>query len=173
MNCPNCTSELKSIQYEGITIETCPGCGGEWLDADELGHIVRIREVRFSDEERRAIDATAKIPGIPSQEIERDVTCPKCGNATGPINYGADTGIIIDRCGQCHGIWLDADELEKIQMLIETWKDNLPEDLKKYGPHLRKIAVELDRADDVTLSRLPIVGSYINAVVNGILDVIG
>ena len=37
MNCPLCTSSLKTIHYEGIEIETCGSCEGEWLDADELG----------------------------------------------------------------------------------------------------------------------------------------
>jgi Zn-finger nucleic acid-binding protein len=171
MRCPNCDSSLSTIDYEGVAIETCGVCGGEWLDADELGHVVRIREAHFSDEERRAIDSAAKIPGIPWQDIDRDIACPHCDTPTGPINYGADTGIIVDRCPQCHGIWLDASELEKIQILVESWKDNLPEDLRKYGARLGEVANEMETANKVAVSRLPLVGVFINAVVNGILDV--
>lgn len=170
MRCPSCDSSLSTIDYEGVAIETCGVCSGEWLDADELGQIVRIREKRFNDEERRAIDASAKIPGIPWPDIERAITCPGCGAATGPINYGGDTGIIIDRCPSCHGIWLDASEIEKIQVLVETWKDNLPEDLRTYGPRLEEVAAALERDNHVAVSGVPLVGSFINAAVTGLLD---
>ena len=68
---------------------------------------------------------------------------------------------------------MDADELEKIQMLVESWKDNLPEDLQQYGPKLRQVADDIESANRVTVSRLPLVGSVINAAINGILDMRG
>ena len=52
--CPRCDSVLRTIDYEGMEIETCPGCEGEWLDAGELGHIVRTIEKTFTAEEVRA-----------------------------------------------------------------------------------------------------------------------
>lgn len=173
MRCPGCDSNLRTIGYEGIDIESCAVCGGEWLDADELGKIVRIREQRFSAAERSAIDAGARIPGIPVAEIEREVVCPHCGVTTEPINYGGDTGIIINRCRGCRGIWVDSGELEKIQVLVEAWKDNLPADLRKYGPKLDEIAEQLETSNRVVVSQLPGVAGFINAVVNGILDVGG
>jgi Zn-finger nucleic acid-binding protein len=88
------------------------------------------------------------------------------------VNYAGDTGIIIDRCTSCRGIWLDEHELEKIQMVIEGWDDALPADLKRYGPKLRDVAAKLDEADDVRVSRLPLIGGFINSAVNGILDLI-
>lgn len=32
MKCSRCGGVLESIRYEDVDIETCPGCGGEWLD---------------------------------------------------------------------------------------------------------------------------------------------
>ena len=86
------------------------------------------------------------------------------------MNYGGNTGIIVDRCTTCRGIWLDGHELEKIQMVIEGWDDALPDDLQKYGPRLRDVAAQLDEADDVHVSRLPLIGGVINSAINGILD---
>jgi Zn-finger nucleic acid-binding protein len=170
MKCPNCQTHLQTINYEGISIETCSKCNGEWLDNAELGKIVRLREVKFDSDERRAIAESTTITGIVLEDVDRDLACPKCGGTTDAVNYGGDSGIIIDRCTTCHGIWLDASELEKIQMLIEGWDDALPEDLQKYGPMLRDIAVKLDEADDVRVSRLPLIGGFINSAINGILD---
>ena len=171
MQCPTCNTRLSSVTYEGIEFETCNECGGCWLDADELGQIVRLREQRFTAEQRSAIDTAGRIPGIPVEDIERGIVCPDCGAPTGPINYGGDTGIIIDRCSKCRGIWLDVGELEHIQMLVEAWKDDLPEDLRAYGPMLDRVAEELEASNQVTVTTLPYVAGFINAVINGILDI--
>jgi len=165
MNCPNCHDILETIQYEGIAIETCGKCQGEWLDSDEIGKIARIREVRFDPDERRAIAGSTTIQGVVLEAVDRDLTCPKCGATTAPINYGGDTGIVINRCTVCRGFWLDDGELKKIQMVIEGWQ--------KYGQRLRDVAVEVDRNDDVQVSRLPFVGPFINSAINGILDLMG
>jgi uncharacterized protein len=36
MKCPKDGYGLDSSQYHGVQIETCPHCGGMWLDAGEL-----------------------------------------------------------------------------------------------------------------------------------------
>ena len=115
MQCPQCDETLRTTEYEGLKIETCPGCAGEWLDDGELKHVVKAREVRFDEGERQALAQAAKITGVRVQDEDRDLQCPKCGGATDAINYGGDTGIIIDRCTQCRGIWLDQGELEHVQ----------------------------------------------------------
>ena len=171
MRCPGCESTLSTVQYEGIAVEICGTCSGCWLDADELGCIVRIREQRFSPEQLSSIDTAAKIPGIPVKDIERDIVCPSCGTPTGPLNYGGDTGIVIDRCPKCHGIWLDVGELESIQMLVESWKDSLPDDLRTYGPVLDRVDNELRTGNRVAVSSLPLVAGFINAIINGVLNV--
>ena len=166
MNCPNCGASLRSIVYEGIEIETCDSCEGEWLDADELKKVVKIREVKFDPEERRALVESTTITGVPLKDVDRDLVCPKCGETTDAVNYGGDSGIIIDRCTGCGGFWLDKGELEKIQMLIEGWDDALPSDLAKHGAKLRDVAARMDAEDDVSPSRY----GFINSIINGILD---
>ena len=37
--------------------------------------------------------------------------CPKCGGDLAERDY---EGIKIDQCGSCHGVWLDAGELEQV-----------------------------------------------------------
>lgn len=170
MDCPKCNTVLRAIEYEGIEIEACEGCGGEWLDGDELDKVIRIREVKFNKEELRAIAESTTIRGVRMDTVDRGLSCPGCGWPMEAINYGGETGIILDRCKGCGGFWLDAKELEQVQMVVEGWEDALPSDLKKHGATLRKVEVTIDREDDVTVSRLPIVGRFINSCINGILD---
>lgn len=40
--------------------------------------------------------------------------CPKCGNKLLEINYNE---IMIDKCLNCDGIWLDAGELEQVSQV--------------------------------------------------------
>ena len=166
MNCPNCGTSLRTIVYEGIEIETCDSCEGEWLDTDELKKVVKIREVRFDPEERRALVESTTITGVCLKDVDRDLVCPKCGETTDSVNYGGDSGIVIDRCTGCNGFWLDKGELEKIQMLVEGWDDALPDDLAQYGDKLRDVAAKMDAEDNVSPSRV----GFINSIINGILD---
>jgi hypothetical protein len=36
MKCPKDGYDLTSSEFHGVQIETCPRCGGMWLDAGEL-----------------------------------------------------------------------------------------------------------------------------------------
>jgi uncharacterized protein len=40
MKCPKDGYDLSSRQFHGVQIETCPHCGGVWLDAGELAQVV-------------------------------------------------------------------------------------------------------------------------------------
>ena len=163
---------LHPITYEGIEIESCTHCKGEWLDHDELHKITELREVKFSQAELKAVGASAAITKRRISIKNHTLVCPKDGETTESIQYGGDSGIVIDRCTACGGFWLDDAELENVQALIERWEDLLPTDLQQFSPLLHEIAAKVDRDDDVTVSRLPLVGAFINACVNGALDIL-
>ena len=41
MKCPKDGYDLASSSYHGVQIETCPHCGGMWLDAGELEAVAK------------------------------------------------------------------------------------------------------------------------------------
>jgi len=51
---------------------------------------------------------------------------------------------------ECGGIWTDKDQLKKLEMLVDGWKECLNQDVKKYGSILEKVELkeqqELDKA---------------------------
>jgi hypothetical protein len=169
MQCPKCNQPLEGIDYQGVHIETCPACGGDWLDASELKSIVLARKMRFNESECLAIAKATKIAGVPLATLDRHLICPRCGGTTHPVNYGDDSGIIIDKCAQCNGIWLERGELEKVQELVEGWDDELPDDLAQYGPKLRQITADVNNDLTVHISHY----ALINTCINGILDFFG
>jgi uncharacterized protein len=53
MNCPRCSVEMSEAVRYGVSIDTCPLCGGIWLEKGELGTIIKRTEAAGSsiDEE--------------------------------------------------------------------------------------------------------------------------
>lgn len=147
MNCPACSSQLDVIMYENIEIESCRGCGGQWLDDTELKKIVDQRDVYFDQQKRAEVAKSIKRTQLTDNNVDRKMTCPKCSGSTKSINYSGDSGIIIDRCSGCKGIWLDAGELEKIQMFVEGVDDILHDDINANKERLRKVDPSEDSAE--------------------------
>jgi Zn-finger nucleic acid-binding protein len=114
MDCSHCAVPLVPEIYEGITIDRCSSCSGTWLDAGELTHIVETRDIVISSEIVSETLALGSV-GLTSREARTFVACPNCQCLMNPLNYDFSSGIIIDHCPLCHGNWLDASELEKVQ----------------------------------------------------------
>ena len=164
MKCPIDNATLIHEVYEGIEIDRCPECGGIWLDAGELAHINEAREKRFGPEELAVIAKMEPVHGIPLDQADRQLVSPKSGAKLKPVNFGGDTGIIIESCED--GIWLDAAELDAIQAIVESWEKQLPADIQAQRKMLDKIEKDLDAADDTSYSMF----APLNLVVNGIID---
>ncbi|MBS1960926.1 MAG: zf-TFIIB domain-containing protein [Bdellovibrionales bacterium] len=127
MNCPRCSKPLNPADYERVDVDVCGGCKGVWLDEGEILRIIDTHEVKIAPELVREVIAHA-FSGLPPAKVKdaRTAGCPKCGKVMTLLNYGYDSGVIIDRCASAHGIWLDAGELEKIQAFREKWEEEAP-----------------------------------------------
>jgi Zn-finger nucleic acid-binding protein len=112
---------LVGERYEEVAIDRCSSCQGAWLDQGEIVTIIDTRKEKFSQQE---IEQTLKARTfrLPEKPMETHIPCPKCLTMMKTFNYGGDSGIILDKCKTDHGIWFDADELEKIQMFREHWE---------------------------------------------------
>jgi Zn-finger nucleic acid-binding protein len=63
MKCPKDGYDLSSSEFHGVQIETCPHCGGMWLDAGELQALAQ--EHRQSILTRVLSDALSTFRGSP------------------------------------------------------------------------------------------------------------
>lgn len=168
MKCPDCSNTLRRMRYEGVEIHTCDGCGGEFIGPQQLVHIVRTRDARFDAQLKAKLADRQPLFGVPVEETDRALACPACEVDMTIVNYGGDSGVFIDKCRDCGGVWLDNEELEKIQILVERWQDEAP----------AQIAAMQARLDEVRrLSReqaqARFAGSrfaFVNALMNRFLD---
>jgi len=160
---------MKEIDYEGVRVDTCPGCEGEWLDADELKKIVARHEEVFTPDEIATVRETIDEPQAASrEELKEAPSCPHCNVPMESFHYACTTGLVLDRCGQCRGIWMDKDELEHVQILGEEWEQRLEADKAKYGAVLSKVRTEQDAIERVSASRF----GFVNTFLTGLLRLI-
>ena len=164
MKCPRCSSLLSTVEYDGVQIEVCPDCKGEWLHAGELQKIVEHHNEVFTPEEIASLAPVDKEIFTSEKDDHDELNCPNCqGVAMEHFNYGDTSGIVLHKCPDCGGIWADKDELTKIEEVVDGWKADLNKDTARYDPILQKIAVEeqkeLDRA--VSISRFGFVNSVL------------
>ena len=121
MLCPSCGSGLKHEFYEEVPLERCGSCGGVWLDHKELQLISQRKIENISPE---VLDNYKHVPGINDvagieRQKERKLKCPVCSGVMDLINYAYNSGIIIDRCPNDCGVYLDDKELEAAQAWAE------------------------------------------------------
>ncbi|MEW6608013.1 MAG: zf-TFIIB domain-containing protein, partial [bacterium] len=176
-DCPRCHKQLMEIDYEGIKTDLCKICGGIWCDSDELYQILKIREKKFTQEHFPEITANKEDAKISrSHELVDTLSCPICGHLMERVNYSYTSGVIIDHCRKNHGIWLDKDELEKLQVFVERGEGKEDEYLTNYIHKLQEIETEAmikeeEAIKSIKVSRLPIINRFIQALARkGIFD---
>ena len=120
MQCPRDGGTLTSETYEGdVGVDRCTTCAGIWLDAGELRDVQETIEHDYSHELGR-IETVAAAYALARQKVQPDVDCPKCGSALFATEYGHCSYILVDRCPDCGGVWLDAGELQALEKFFET-----------------------------------------------------
>ena len=106
--------------YEGnVVVDRCTTCAGIWLDAGELKDVQETIEHDYSHQLER-IDTVAGAYALARQKTQANVQCPKCGSTLHASEYGYCSQILIDRCADCGGVWLDAGELQALEKFFEA-----------------------------------------------------
>ncbi len=125
--CPGCHVPLQENFYEGVPVKTCPRCRGKLLDAALTDRIVARREVAFSEHlhlKAQEFQQTFMQNPLTTRKVTMatptTLYCPECGHKMLPRPYNYQYVIPVDKCLSCHKIWFDADELEILQILIES-----------------------------------------------------
>jgi Zn-finger nucleic acid-binding protein len=106
MNCPKCVSEtLREISLDEVTVDRCPSCNGIWSDERELSRLLaedahQLAALRSSNENDLADNRKGR--------------CPRDSSALLRVFSSIDRSVTLDVCPDCHGIWIDGGEFEKL-----------------------------------------------------------
>ena len=108
-SCPNCHQSLSEEQLHGETVDRCEICDGLWFDYSELGTILR----HTPPPSDRTVAVTCS----------ENAQCPQCDESLlSPFNYAYDSGVLINKCGTCAGVWVESEQLE----LLAQYRSGTP-----------------------------------------------
>ena len=98
INCPRCSSSMKTIEMDGVAVETCNTCGGIYLDKGELDAVSR-------DTEGSVEFCTATDKALATDDGRDLIRCPKCSHDAfmEKVEFNGVTSIVLDRCLGCEG----------------------------------------------------------------------
>jgi Zn-finger nucleic acid-binding protein len=120
MKCPKDHAQLEPRRYEGeLMVELCPSCRGLWLDAGELERIEETHERDYREELARMVDLGYNAYEFAGQKAGRVLPCPRCGAEMEKREYARCSQVLIDACPAGHGVWLDAGEIEALELFFE------------------------------------------------------
>ncbi len=118
MHCPVCKSASPVLAphpvTEHLSSSACSVCGGQWIRGEHYYQWI----------DRSAKDETATLTGEPPQPASHEhhdstkaKLCPECGRFLTRYRVGHGADFVIDRCGNCAGIWLDSSEFELLRSM--------------------------------------------------------
>jgi len=96
---------MHAQSLQAVQVDQCCHCEGIWFDRGELSRVVGTDQDRTTEE--KVINTSTKYP------------CPRCNIGLCTEAYRSDPAVRIDFCARCQGIFLDKDELAKVQELAQ------------------------------------------------------
>jgi Zn-finger nucleic acid-binding protein len=113
MQCPKDGNSLQVIDVRGINIDKCHQCDGLWLDHGELKAICDMDLSEIEEE----LEEKYGNPTVELGEVSGYMRCPSCGEEGRLTRHHVSyfhVPVQVDRCQQCHGMWLDDQELDAL-----------------------------------------------------------
>ena len=160
------------VKFESIVLDVCPSCKGIWFDSGELAGYAEALSAKKEISPQKTRFFQHKIVQPLSKINEGVRFCPKCESRMAKFNYAYDSGIVLDKCNACEGVWTDrgeavqvaeylkedpkADELGRaIAEITETAGEDYSERFNPFTFFLSRMFIPF--SDDVERQRFPIV----------------
>ncbi|WP_394203283.1 rhomboid family intramembrane serine protease [Shewanella waksmanii] len=107
IRCPSCQSRQFTIyDFHGEEVDNCQKCGGLWFEKGELNSALSSAD--NGDDRVRLEQSMGEFLGISERH------CSHCDKSMEHYYLMAGYEVEIDVCDSCHGVWLDADETQKV-----------------------------------------------------------
>ena len=109
MICPTCEHTMVAVEYHNIELDYCNNCKGVWFDSGELDLLLKSQSLA---EPQVFFDDILNSQEAVSSEKKRK--CPICGREMKKTAIGGQPAILIDVCGDRHGLWFDGGEVAQL-----------------------------------------------------------
>jgi len=143
MFCPICKIKLSEAILHKVGIDYCQKCLGLWFEENELRWAKDEKDKQINWLDIDLWQDKTKFKITRGQKI-----CPACRVPLYEVEYG-DSGIKVDVCNLCFGIWLDRGEFKKIieylqqkagYEILHNYAENLVQEFREIftGPETLK-----------------------------------
>lgn len=113
--CPDCRIPLQTIHLTldgAFAVERCERCFGLFFDPGEVqafldASVSTVYEINY----QQIVNVQQERGG--QERPVRYIPCPECGTIMHRVNFGYQSGVVMDQCKQ-HGVWLDNGELTQL-----------------------------------------------------------
>ena len=156
MLCPNDDIEMHQVKIEShygqpIILEQCQRCGGIWFDESELFSVKQgaAKDIELLDSE---------VLNSPSEIKKATLNCPRDQTVLFQFkDRYFPQGIILERCLNCGGIWLNRGDFTKFQKARQKLQRPIEEKqpAKKTDSEIEKILASYEvESTNKTLANL-------------------
>lgn len=120
MICPRDQTPLKKHNYEAqIEVDLCSQCEGMFLEKGELEQIQETTEHDYSEQLSQMPNLIGRAYRQAQEETIGNIQCPKCQGQMERKEYAYCSQVLIDKCLECEGIWLDKGEIQTLEVFFE------------------------------------------------------
>jgi Zn-finger nucleic acid-binding protein len=124
IKCPACEGRLYPVNWHGTELDICnAGCYGIWFD---YGELQAVEQSDTSDNIDQAFVGTYHRRPVQEDMKAPERHCPQDNKVLTRYEWNVGTGLVMDSCPQCHGIWLDAGELKGFVGYIKRFREEPP-----------------------------------------------
>lgn len=118
MHCPACKTHLRIIAAADLELDQCPDCHGIWFDKDELKPFLDFA-LRYRDDVQDADYDPKRLWNSVVGDGEPTYRCPVCDVEMAKFNYAVDSNVILDRCPECEGLWVERPEIPDLASFVK------------------------------------------------------
>ena len=121
MNCPRCSTELRTVSIENTEVQACSNCEGTWFPGEALG---LVTDHSFSELKQTELIESLIPDQLEKIDLEKMIHCPECGAEMSRYTYSVVWPIVLDECPK-HGVWLDDGELGTLMKHLTELDENV------------------------------------------------
>jgi uncharacterized protein len=122
-SCVRCGTSLSPTTVGSVEVDVCPGCGGLWLDHQELQQLAEMSDDALDG--LRALIRKGEHKGAGAKRTDEgrlDAPCPACA---GKLTHAMVGAVSLEACSGCAGVFLDAGELDRATAEVRGRQEKL------------------------------------------------
>jgi Zn-finger nucleic acid-binding protein len=151
--CPVCHSALKPFRFHDIETDVCEKGCGVWFDEGEMKRVEEsdtLANIDHAFPGQYIQQKTKPAPAASGQERQ----CPVHHTPMLAFEWNVGSGIVLDKCEACHGVWMDAGELEGYCQYLKNFYKHPPELTPAIREKMDKVRHQFEKEWDTSLDQV-------------------